>query len=174
LVTHSLAHEAAVAHGLLDHEEADLTVLGDTAYSAAELREHLHEQGHDLVIKPAPPTPAVPGGFTTDDFRIDTAAGQVTCPAGHTRPLGRPASDGSRQAQFKNLCAACPLKGRCTRSKTGRVVHVRAHYDQLEAARDHAAPAPSGRPSTAGGDPRSNARSPGWSPTATAACATTE
>lgn len=132
-------HEAAVAPGLLEHEDGDLTVLGDTAYSAAGLREHLHEQGHDLVLKPPPLTPAVPGGFTTDAFTIDTAAGQVTCPAGHTRPLGRPAPDGSRQAQFKNLCAACPLKNRCTRSKTGRVIHVRAHYDRLKAARDHAA-----------------------------------
>jgi IS5 family transposase len=132
-------HEAAVAGGLLEGEDGDLTVLGDTAYSAADLREHLHAHGHDLVIKPSPLTPAVPGGFTTDDFAIDTGAGTVTCPAGHTRALGRPAANGSRQAQFKNLCAACPLRNRCTRSKTGRVVHVRAHYDQLKAARDHAA-----------------------------------
>jgi hypothetical protein len=135
-------HEAAVAPGLLEDEDGDLTVLGDTAYGAADLREHLHGQGHDLVLKPTPLTPAVPGGFTTDDFTIDTSAGTVTCPAGHTRALGRPAADGSRQAQFKNLCAGCPLRNRCTRSKTGRVVHVRAHYDQLKAARHHAAASP--------------------------------
>jgi hypothetical protein len=114
-------------------------VLGDTAYSTTDPREHLHEHGHDLVIEPPPLTPAVPGGFTLDDFAIDTTAGTVTCPAGHPRALGRVAPDGSRQAQFKTLCAACPLKNRCTRSTSGRVVHVRAHYDQLKAARAHAA-----------------------------------
>jgi len=131
-------HEAAVAPGLIEHEDTDLTVLGDTAYSATELREHLHEHGHDLVIKPPPLTPAVPGGFTLDDFAIDTTTGEVTCPAGHTRTLGRPAGNGARQAQFKALCATCPLKNRCTRSKTGRVVTVHPRYDQLKAARDHA------------------------------------
>jgi hypothetical protein len=135
-------HEATVAKDLLNGEDGDLTVLGDTAYSAGDLREHLHDQGHDLVLKPSPLTPAVPGGFTTDDFTIDTTTGQVTCPAGHTRPLGRPAANGTRQAQFKALCATCPLKNRCTRSKTGRVVTVHPRYDQLKAARDHASVSP--------------------------------
>ena len=132
-------HEAAVAEDLLAGEDGNLTVLGDTAYSAGELREHLHNEGHDAVLKPPPPTPAVPGGFTLDDFAIETTAGQVTCPAGHTRPLGRAAADGTRQAQFKALCATCPLAPRCTRSKTGRVLSVHPRYDQLKAARDHAA-----------------------------------
>ena len=32
-----------------------------------------------------PLTPAVPGGFTLDDFTIDDQA--VTCPGGHTRTM---------------------------------------------------------------------------------------
>ena len=132
-------HEATIAKDLLAEEDGDLTVLGDTAYSAGDLREHLHTEGHHPVLKPPPLNPAVPGGFTLDDFTIETTAGQVTCPAGHTRPLGRPAANGSRQAQFKALCATCPLAPHCTRSKTGRVVSVHPRYDQLKAARDHAA-----------------------------------
>jgi Transposase DDE domain len=85
--------------------------------------------------------PAVPGGFTGDDFTIDDQAGTVTCPAGHAA-LGRPHADGTRQAQFKALCAGCPLRQRCTTSKTGRVLSVHPQHALLAAARrDAASPA---------------------------------
>ncbi|WP_236239647.1 IS1182 family transposase [Streptomyces sp. CC228A] len=132
-------HEAAVAQDLLADEDQDLTVLGDTAYGTGELREALEADGHTLVIKPPPLRQAIPGGFTTDDFHVDTQAGHVTCPAGHTKALGRPLSGGNRQAQFKKLCLDCPLRERCTRSKTGRVFSVHPQYDLLKTARDQAA-----------------------------------
>lgn len=135
-------HEAAVAQDLLADEDTAVTALGDTAYGTGDLRKHLQAQGHDLVIKPPPLKPAVPGGFTADDFTVDTTDGQVTCPAGHTKRLGRPDAKGTRQAQFKKLCATCPLKHRCTRSKTGRVFSVHAKYDLLKAAREQAATDP--------------------------------
>jgi transposase len=131
-------HEAAVAKDLLADEYDPLTVLGDTAYGTADLRETLEADGHTLIIKPPPPRQAVPGGFTGDDFHVDTEAGTVTCPAGHTKPLGRPDPGGARTAQFKKLCHNCPLRDRCTRSKTGRAFQVHAHYDLLKAARDQA------------------------------------
>ncbi|KWX00022.1 transposase [Carbonactinospora thermoautotrophica] len=133
------SHEAAVAQDLLAEEDDDLTVLGDTAYGTGDLRETLQADGHTLVIKPPPLRQAVPGGFTTDDFQVDTQAGHVTCPAGHTKALGRPLANGNRQAQFKTLCRTCPLRERCTRSKTGRTVNVHPRYDLLKAARDQAA-----------------------------------
>jgi IS5 family transposase len=132
-------HEAAVASGLLDGEEGELTVLGDAAYGTGELRERLQASGHAAVIKPPPLRPAVPGGFTIDDFTIDGQAATVTCPAGHTVPLGRPQSDGRRQAQFKALCRACPLRERCTTSTTGRVLTVHPQHTLLAAARRAAA-----------------------------------
>ncbi|WP_194927740.1 IS1182 family transposase [Catenulispora pinisilvae] len=131
-------HEAAVAEHLLAGEETGLTVLGDTAYGTGQLRRTLTATGHTPVIKPAPPQQAVPGGLTAEDFTIDTAAGTVTCPAGHTRALGRPQATGNRQAQFKALCRDCPLRARCTKSKTGRVFSVHADWDLLKAARDQA------------------------------------
>jgi hypothetical protein len=87
------------------------------------------------VIKPPPLRPAVPGGFTGDDFTIDDQAGTVTCPAGHAVALGRPHADGTRLAQFKALCAGCPLRQRCTTSKTGRVLSVHPQHALLAAAR---------------------------------------
>ncbi|MFF4345701.1 IS1182 family transposase [Kitasatospora sp. NPDC001540] len=132
-------HEAAVAGHLLADETATLTVLGDTAYGTGDLRESLEAGGHTLIIKPPPLRQAVPGGFTSDDFQVDTTIGSVTCPAGHTKPLGRPDAKGARTAQFKKLCIDCPLRERCTRSKTGRAFQVHAHYDRLKAARRAAA-----------------------------------
>lgn len=128
-------HEAAVAPGLLAGEQEELTVLGDTAYGTGGLRQRLQADGHALVIKPPPLRQAIPGGFTIGDFTIDDQAGTVTCPAGHTAALGRPHADGSRQAQFKVLCSGCPLRERCTTSKTGRVVSVHPQYALLAAAR---------------------------------------
>jgi hypothetical protein len=53
--------------------------------------------------------------------------------------LGRPHADGTRLAQFKALCAGCPLRGRCTTSRTGRVLSVHPQYALLAAARRAAA-----------------------------------
>jgi Transposase DDE domain/Transposase domain (DUF772) len=128
-------HEAAVAAGLLAGEREELTILGDTAYGTGELREHLLADGHALVIKPPPLRPAIPGGFTIDDFTVDDQAGTATCPAGHTVALGRPQAGGNRQAPFKGLCGGCPLRERCTASKTGRVLTVHPQHARLAVAR---------------------------------------
>jgi hypothetical protein len=91
------------------------------------------------AILPRPPfRRAFAGGFTVDDFHINTAAGKATCPAGHTVALGRPHATGSHIAQFKKVCAPCPLRARCTTSATGRNVTIHAQHDLLAAARDQA------------------------------------
>jgi IS5 family transposase len=128
-------HEAAVAGGLLAGEEGSLTVLGDTAYGTGELRERLQAGGHATVIKPPPLRQAIAGGFTIDGFTVDGQAGTAACPAGHTVALGRPHANGSRIAQFKALCHSCPLRKRCTTSKTGRTLNVHPQHALLAAAR---------------------------------------
>ncbi|MET7609002.1 IS1182 family transposase [Streptomyces avermitilis] len=134
-------HEAAVACDLLADEDEgqELTVLGDSAYGTGHLREQLQADGHTLVIKPPPLRQAIPGGFTIDDFRINTASGTATCPAGHTANLGQVKADGARTAQFKRVCTGCPLRGRCTTSKTGRTLNVHPQHELLATARVQAA-----------------------------------
>jgi hypothetical protein len=135
-------HEAAVAVRLLAGEPGPLTVLGDTAYGTGELRRHLQDAGHTAVIKPPPLQPAVPGGFTIAGFTAGEQAGTASCPAGHAVTLGRPHADGTRLAQFKARCRLCPLRQRCTTSKTGRVLSVHPRHALLAAARrDAASPA---------------------------------
>ncbi|WP_285691743.1 IS1182 family transposase [Actinoplanes sp. NBRC 103695] len=101
----------------------------DSAYSTAELRTAIRQAGHEAVIKPKPLQSAVPGGFTLDDFTVhdDTT---VTCPAGHTRTITP-----KRTVTFGAVCRTCPLRERCTTSKTGRGLVLHEHDALLRQAR---------------------------------------
>jgi hypothetical protein len=123
-------HEAAVGLRLLDDEPAGLEVLADSAYGTGEARAALAQAGHTAIIKPAPLRPAVPGGFTVDEFTVDEAAGTVTCPNGITRRI-----TASRYALFGAVCAACPLRSRCTTSRTGRTLRLHPRDAFLRQAR---------------------------------------
>jgi len=123
-------HEAVVGLDLLADEPDPLDVLGDAAYGTGEARAALAEGGHTAVIKPAPLRTVVPGGFTSDDFTVDEAAGTVTCPAGQTVPINR-----SRGAHFGSRCRHCPLRGRCTTAKGGRKLTLHEHDALLRQAR---------------------------------------
>jgi Transposase DDE domain len=107
-----------------------LEVLGDSAYGTGDARAALAEAGHVAIIKPAPLRPAVAGGFTIDEFTVDETAGTVTCPAGVTRPITP-----SRTVTFGAACRACPLRVRCTTSKSGRSLQLHPHDALLRAAR---------------------------------------
>src|SRR6266496_3436606 len=63
-----------------------LAWYGDSAYGTGELRDAIERAGHQAVIKPKPVQPAVPGGFTVDDFTVNDDQ-TMTCPAGHTLPV---------------------------------------------------------------------------------------
>jgi hypothetical protein len=107
-----------------------LAWYGDSAYGTGEFRGAIERAGHRAVIKPKPVQPAVEGGFSCDDFTVDELAGTVTCPAGRTRPLSA-----SRTATFGAVCRDCPLRARCTTSKTGRSLTLHERDDLLRAAR---------------------------------------
>jgi hypothetical protein len=97
-------------------------VLGDSAYGTGEMLEALDQAGHKPLIKPWPTRPAVPGGFTIDDFGYDDQAGTLTCPNGLIRRLST-----KRTATFGLACRACPLRDRCTASPRGRKITVHRH-----------------------------------------------
>jgi hypothetical protein len=100
-------------------------VYGDSAYGSGETREAYRRAGHDTMIKPKPVQPAVPGGFTLDDFIVDHDEQTATCPAGHTRPISP-----SRTVAFGKPCTDCPLRAQCTTAKTGRSISTH-HYEAL-------------------------------------------
>ena len=132
------ARFAAREHAALPRAGADagtsadepLTWYGDSAYGTGDLRKTLSDGGDKAVIKPKPLLPAVPGGFTSDDFTIGHQARTAACPAGHTArivPCGR--------VSFGSACAGCPLRPRCTTSKTGRSLTLTPHDQLLRQAR---------------------------------------
>ena len=105
-----------------------MQVLADSAYGTGEALAALAGAGHTPVIKPWPLRPAVPGGFTLDDFTIDEAAGTATCPHGLTRPITR-----TRHVIFGAGCRGCPLRQRCTTAAGGRTLQLHPH-DALQRA----------------------------------------
>ena len=137
-------HEATVALDLLEEDEqlTQLDLYGDTAYSSGDATAALLARGHRLYLKPAPLKIAVLGGFSLDDFTINTTTGQVTCPAGHTVTLTAPGGHYQQRRAVFTQCPTCPLRQQCTTAKAGRVLTIRPHHDQQAAARRRAATDP--------------------------------
>lgn len=110
-----------------------LEVYGDSAYGSGQARADYRDGGHDTVIKPGPVKPAVPGGFTIDDFIVDEEQGTVTCPNDVTRPMSS-----KRAVTFGAACAGCPLRARCTTARDGRSMTIHPHDGLLREARAQA------------------------------------
>jgi hypothetical protein len=125
--------QAAVRHQPAGADGEGLEVYGDSACGSGQARAACHDAGHDTVIKPGPLRPAVPGGFTIDDFTVDEQAGTVTCPNGITRPMSK-----TRTVTFGAACAGCPLRGLCTTARDGRPMTIHPHEGLLRAARAQA------------------------------------
>lgn len=108
---------------------APVQVLGDSAYASGDMLATLDARKWEPVLKPWPLRPAVPGGFTLDDFTHDPLAATLTCPAGVTR-----AASPNGTVTFGAACSGCPLRSRCTTAKDGRTVSLGEHH-QLQ--REH-------------------------------------
>jgi lambda repressor-like predicted transcriptional regulator len=125
-ITAANAPEASVTGDIT----ADLEAAGwslaelhiDRAYLSSAL---VRDRGPDLaVFCKAWRVRNASGRFAKDQFTLDFAAGQLTCPAGAVMPF-----EPGRTVRFpKGTCAACPLRARCTASSNGRSVSV--HPDE--------------------------------------------
>jgi hypothetical protein len=125
-ITPANAPEASVAGDVA----ADLEAAGwhlselhiDRAYLSSAL---VRDRGPDLAIFcKAWRVRNASGRFAKDQFTLDFAAGQLTCPAGVSMPF-----EPGRTVRFPaGTCAACPLQARCTASSNGRSVSI--HPDE--------------------------------------------
>ena len=94
----------------------------DRAYLSSAL---VRDRGPDLVIFcKAWRVRNASGRFAKDQFSLDFAAGQLTCPAGVSMPF----APGTTVRFPAGTCAACPLRARCTASSNGRSVSI--HPDE--------------------------------------------
>ncbi len=132
-LTPANAADGSTGVALLGDEERGLEVLADSAYGSGETRAALRTGGHTQTIKPIPLRSAVPGGFTKDDFVIDTTARTVSCPGGHTVSITP-----TNNAVFGIRCRTCPLVSACTTAKKGRTLPIHPHEDEMIAARRRA------------------------------------
>ena len=132
-VTMTVRDRFAPPGGSGGQDEPGMEVYGDSAYGPGQARADYQAAGHDTVIKPGPLRPAVPGGFTLDDFTVDEDNGTVTCPAGHVRLVSP-----KRSVTFGAVCAGCPLRERCTTAKDGRSLDLHLHEGLLRQARARA------------------------------------
>jgi hypothetical protein len=125
-ITPANAPEASVTGDIT----ADLEAAGwqlselhiDRAYLSSAL---VRDRGPDLAIFCKAWRVRNTGGrFAKDQFTLDFAAGQLTCPTGMSMPF-----EPGKTVRFpKATCAACPLRQRCTTSSTGRSVSI--HPDE--------------------------------------------
>jgi hypothetical protein len=109
-------------------------VLGDCAYGAGETRAEFAEAGRSLIAKV--PDLQNQGYFAKTDFQIDLEAGTCTCPHQQQAREFRAAKAGGGVFVFAaEICAACPLRTQCTRSRGGRTVQVHPREALLQQAR---------------------------------------
>jgi hypothetical protein len=101
-------------------------VLGDTAYGDLETRESIEALGAEVIAKAPPGTRK--GMFDRTDFRVDSKRGVAHCPAGKRsiRSKALPGDDpGWRYVFSRKDCGPCPLRAKCTKSRTAaRVLQI--------------------------------------------------
>lgn len=146
-VTPANAGDAEAAPALLEaHRRVGLepsAVIGDMAYSAAELREIARQKGTKICAR-VPPAASRGGRFSKDDFSLDLEASTATCPAGERTDRRHHYRDGGGAFVFDGAtCAACALRERCTgrdpekmrETGRGRSVTIHPRERVLERAR---------------------------------------
>jgi hypothetical protein len=110
-------------------------VLGDCAYGSGETRAEFAETGRTLIAKV--PDLQNQGYFAKTSFDIDLKGQKCTCPNQQTTDDFRSAKGGGGTFVFATeICAECPLRAHCTRSRGGRTVQVHPQEALLQRARE--------------------------------------
>jgi transposase len=85
----------------------------------------------------------VSGLFTPEDFNFDAESMQVTCPNGvvskayRDRTKAKEDRTGFEFRFTKTQCQDCPIKAKCTTSKSVRNVFISDYYAEFQQAREH-------------------------------------
>jgi len=108
-------------------------LVADRGYGTVDTYCELIAQGVRPHMTPMRPAGHKSDGlFTKDDFRYDETADVYVCPVGH-RLKPRRLHERRRMSDYvadKKVCAQCPLRAECTKSKTGR--SVARHWREKE------------------------------------------
>lgn len=118
-VTPANVHDGEAAPELIEAQQrvglSPSAMVGDMAYSAAELRVQAQAANTEIVAQ-VPPASAPAGCYSKDLFRIDLEEPSVTCPAAHTTRWFHERASGGATFYFDgSVCASCHLREACTR-----------------------------------------------------------
>jgi hypothetical protein len=102
-------------------------VYGDASYGTGENLAQLEGQVVPHLKVQAPTTRN--GLFSKEHFKIDLENETVTCPNGQLVQIRR-IQTGEGAAEFGSACETCPLRGKCTQSKSGRRITIHK-YERL-------------------------------------------
>lgn len=108
-------------------------VYGDASYGTTDIVEQLENADVQANVKVQEPVPPKKGFFSKSDFQVDLDQQTVRCPRGiliQIRPSNAKRFTGV--AEFAEHCAACPLRDRCTTSKSGRTMRISPNERTLQ------------------------------------------
>ncbi len=133
-------HERLAQRDLLPKEH-----LVDGAYVAGHtLVDSRDKYGINLIGRMAPEVSwqaRQAGGITSDQFQIDWARQEATCPQGQKAVRWYPHTSDDGQPVIlihfpKPVCATCPLRQNCTRgTQQGRTMQISIYHETILAAR---------------------------------------
>lgn len=145
IVTHAVTSEcndlqqlhamASQAKDVLEKEELD--VVADAGYYERENIKKCHDD-HITTYVPSPNRSHNKslGLYTNDDFFYNADQDTYQCPAGQTltfRGYRKRKKSGIREKKYTtHACYTCPLKLKCTRSKTTRYIYRWEHEAVIE------------------------------------------
>jgi len=114
-------------------------LYGDSAYCDFEEIKKREEAGMEFCVKVRK---AVNKNdlFTKDDFKIDLEEGTVTCPGKQVATFDKRKIKKRKKTTVgfpKDACANCPLRDKCTNSKSGRQITIHSHEDRIQKQREY-------------------------------------
>ena len=109
------------------------TLYGDSAYADLDMIEELEKEGMEFFIKVSKASNR-DGFFTKDDFEINMEEGTVTCPAGQVEKINEKKMKTRKTTTvgFSSKCCNCPLRSKCTKSKSGRQITIHKNERKLQ------------------------------------------
>ena len=121
-------------------EEKPEELYVDAAYVTDDTLAEAEREERELV-GPARPAPGRGGMFSADEFEVDVSNREAICPAGKRNSQCSLINDAHKGESFYRFewagqCDECPLRNRCTNSKTGRrILMVGVRHDLLQGRR---------------------------------------
>ena len=107
--------------------------VGDSIYGTVKNMTRLEQAGIKAYV-PIPDLYKRNDFYPAEDFHYDPVNNQYICPQGHHLPLWsrRKSKEMFVYRSDKKLCNACPVKSKCTKSKSGRHIFRSFYQEYVE------------------------------------------